>query len=110
MVDANIDPSSVITRIDLPEKVNAPVKEGDVLGSITVTLMGEEVATVDLVAMHDVKRSGWKYFGYVFGLVMKKPGFIIGAIVFVALLVFYGLLSVMYSNYKRRHRRYKRYR
>lgn len=110
MVDANIDPSSVITQLDLPEKVNAPIKAGDVLGKATVTLMGEEVATVDLVAMHDVKRSGIKYFGFVFKQVMRKPGFIIGAIVFVALLIFYAMLSVMYNNYKRRHRRYKRYR
>jgi D-alanyl-D-alanine carboxypeptidase (penicillin-binding protein 5/6) len=110
MVDVNIDPSSVITKINLPEKVNAPVKEGDVLGNVTVILMGEEVATVDLVAMHDVKRSGLKYIGHVFGLVMKKPGFIIGSIVFVALVVFYGVLSVMYNNYKRRHRHYSRYR
>ena len=71
--------------------------------------MGEEVATVDLVAMHDVKRSGIKYFGFVFKQVMRKPAFIIGAIVFVALLIFYAMLSVMYNNYKRRHRRYKRY-
>ncbi len=109
MVDVNIDPSSVILTLDLPESVNAPIKAGDVLGKATVTLLGEEIATVDLVAMQDVERSGWQWFTFVLGQVMKKPAVIIGTIIFVALLVFYGILSVMYSNYKRRHRRYRRY-
>ena len=109
MVDVNIDPSSVILTIDLPSSVNAPVKAGDIIGKGIVMLMGEEVATVDLVAMQDVERSGWKMFTFVLGNVMSKPAVIIGTIIFVALLVFYAILSVMYNNYKRRRRRYRRY-
>ncbi len=109
MVDVNIDPSSVILTMDLPESVNAPVKAGDIIGKGIVTLMGEEVATVDLVAMQDVERSGLKMFTFVMGEVMSKPAVIIGTIVFVALLAFYAILSVMYNNYKRRRRRYRRY-
>ncbi len=109
MVDVNIDPTSVILTPHLPESINAPVKAGDIVGKVTVTLMGEEIATVDLVAIQDVNRSGWKMFTFTMGKVMSKPAVIIGTIVFAALLVFYMVLSVMYNNYKRRRRRYRRY-
>ena len=42
---------------DLPESVEAPVKAGDKLGTMTVTLDGESYGTVDLVAVNDVSRS-----------------------------------------------------
>ncbi len=109
MVDVNIDPSSVLLTMDLPKSVNAPIKAGDIIGKGVVTLMGEEIATVDLVAMQDVERSGWKMFTFALGQVFSKPIVIIGLIVFLGLLVFYGVLSVMYNNYKRRRRRYRRY-
>ncbi len=39
----------------LPESVNAPVKEGDKLGTITVELDGKTLGTTDLLAMEDVE-------------------------------------------------------
>ena len=43
--------------IKLVETVEAPVKAGDKLGTLTVTLDGENYGTVDLVAVNDVARS-----------------------------------------------------
>lgn len=42
---------------DLPESVEAPVKAGDKLGTLTVTLDGESFGSVDLVAVNSVERS-----------------------------------------------------
>lgn len=43
----------VTTQTDLPAEVRAPVKTGDVVGTVTVLLDGQTVTTVDLVAGED---------------------------------------------------------
>lgn len=52
----------------LSENVTAPVKKGDVLGTVTVTLEGEQLGEIPLVANNDVKRLT---FGVAFGLILK---------------------------------------
>ncbi len=44
-------------NIQLVESVEAPVKAGDKLGTLQLTLDGEDYGTVDLVAVNDVSRS-----------------------------------------------------
>lgn len=44
---------------DLYEEVAAPVKKGDVLGKMTVSLGGVDYGTVNLVAANDVGQSKW---------------------------------------------------
>ena len=45
----------------IAESVEAPVEEGQVLGSITVSYKGTEYGTLDLVANTSVSRSEWLY-------------------------------------------------
>lgn len=47
--------------VELPEKTAAPVKKGDRLGTLTVSLGGEQIAEVPIVAAEDVERIG--FFG-----------------------------------------------
>lgn len=42
----------------LPEKLEAPIKSGDVIGRVTVTLNGGEIGGYDIVAAEDVPRMG----------------------------------------------------
>ena len=44
-------------KINLPDKVDAPVKRGQVLGSYVITKDGQEVQKVDLVAQKDVPKA-----------------------------------------------------
>ncbi len=55
--DISIDDFDIAT--DLYESVAAPVKKGDVLGTMTVSLDGVEYGTVNLVAANDVSQSVW---------------------------------------------------
>lgn len=70
-------------------KLQAPVKEGESLGTVKLEYSGEEIAEVELVAVSDVKRSASKYNFYVAKLFTKskwfKKAFIIS-----------GLLSLLY--------------
>jgi len=59
-------------ELSLPERISAPVKAGDKLGTLTVTLGGETVAQVDVVAAEDVERLG---FG---GLFLRLAGSLLG--------------------------------
>lgn len=52
----------------LSENVTAPVKKGDVLGTVTVTLDGEQLGEIPLVANEDVERLT---FGVTLGLILK---------------------------------------
>lgn len=45
--------------LNLPQRVNAPVKAGDVLGSMTVSIGGEPVAELPLCALSDIPRLGF---------------------------------------------------
>lgn len=46
----------VETTANIPEKINAPVKQGDVIGNVTYTLDGETIATVDVYAALGVEK------------------------------------------------------
>ena len=54
-------------RTELPEKVKAPVKAGDVLGKVTVIRQGKAVSAVPLVAAESVEKAG------IFDLLRPRP-------------------------------------
>ena len=41
----------------LPDSLAAPITQGDVVGTVTVSIQGEEVGTVDLIAGSNVSRN-----------------------------------------------------
>lgn len=53
--DFTSDKLELIT--DVPEKINAPIEKGQVLGTVLVRYDGKDYKTVDLVAADDVDRS-----------------------------------------------------
>lgn len=55
--------------VEIAESVKAPVRKGDKLGKITLTLDGETVAEADIVAEKDVKKIS---FGNMYLKVLKK--------------------------------------
>jgi len=60
-------------QVDLPRDVKAPVKKGDVVGTLRVLYEGKEVAKTDLVAMQDAERKSffltlWKNITQLFGI------------------------------------------
>ena len=51
--------SKIEYKLDLPEKIAAPVKKGDVIGSISFTLNGQEIGKCDVTVAEDVQRIGF---------------------------------------------------
>ena len=59
-------------RLELPEKLSAPVREGEHVGSLTVLLDGEELARLPVLAAADVPRIGF------WGVLGKLAGCLVG--------------------------------
>lgn len=59
------DNSQVEKQIVLEESLEAPVKEGQKVGSLNYTMYGKPIGSVDIVAVEDVEKAGfWHYFDW----------------------------------------------
>ena len=99
----------IVTVYDVPESVDAPLKKGDVVGTISVYYKDELVKTVDLVSGEDIEKSEFTYTMHVFKSVLSSWIFWVAAIVTVALLIVYIALISHVRN-KNNRRRVKKYR
>lgn len=48
--------SNIVQNVNLPEKITAPINEGDKLGEISYSLNGETIATIDIVSKNSVAK------------------------------------------------------
>ncbi len=85
--------------------LTAPVKKGEILGEVTLEYSGEEIATTELVAVSDVKRSWSKYNLYAVKLFPKSDWFRKALTVSCVLSAIYIILCIYsYIMYKRNER------
>jgi D-alanyl-D-alanine carboxypeptidase (penicillin-binding protein 5/6) len=58
----NVDVSQFEQTIDIPEEtVEAPITEGQVLGTLTLSYNGKDYGTLNLVAVSSISRSQWLF-------------------------------------------------
>ena len=106
----NVKTSSIIKVVDLPEKVHAPIKKGDVIGKATLTYADKEIASIPLVASESVEKSeiiqtiqqGQNFF--------SSPVFLIIVLAIVILIILYIILVIIYRSKKKKLRNVRRYR
>ena len=86
---------------NVPEHLSAPIKQGDVVGTVTVTMQGETVGTVDLLAGSSVDRNELLYTMAKVKAFFSSTYFkvvivlcIIAAVVYAVLWVYIMLLTV----------------
>lgn len=90
-------------QIDLPESVEAPVRAGQVLGTLTVTLDGESYGTVNLVAVNGVERSQWLVFQQRANEIVHSWEFILVVVLIVALIIALIVLSKIRASRRGRY-------
>lgn len=110
MLPNDVEESSIIKTVDLPEYVQAPVKKGDEIGTATYTYKGEVLARVPLVAAESAERSEIIQTIEQGKEIITSPWFIITASVILVLAVAYVILAVLMNRKRRRMRRVKKYR
>lgn len=87
---------------DVPESVDAPVKAGDVIGTVTLTLAGTTVGTVNLVAGEDVHRNVVLYAFSLIGKFFQSLYFRVVLVLTALFLIAYGALWMWLKADERR--------
>lgn len=103
-IDYNPDLAKFV--IDLPESVDAPVAPHQKLGTVTIVYDGEELGTLDLVAMDGAERSALQFYFKVIRECFETWWAKVLVIVFIVLI----LLLILWLGVirPRRNRRYRR--
>ncbi len=110
ILPADVSVNSILVNFDLPERVEAPVKKGDIIGTATYTYANQELTTVNLVAAESVERSEWLHSLAVVKNIVTSVWFLVIASIILVLLILYIILAVVYNKKKKKMRKLKKYR
>ncbi len=72
---------------DLPKVIKAPIKKGEVLGTITYSYNGSELQTQDLIAANDVERDNIIFLYHIIINTLTHPLFYIPVILIIILIM-----------------------
>lgn len=106
----------IIYETEVPESIEAPVKQGDVIGKVSVYYKDDTMtekqflSTVNLVASESVERSGFLYILDVIKNIVMSVWFIIAVIIIVILFIVYLILTSIYKKKHGKKKKVKRYR
>ncbi len=108
LMKQDIDMSALQKIIDLPASIDAPVAEGQILGTMELKLADTTIATVDLVAGESLERSSW--LGFMRGVknFFSSVWFKLVIVLVLLLIAAYIVFAILYNNRKRHRRKTKR--
>ncbi|NLG53843.1 MAG: D-alanyl-D-alanine carboxypeptidase [Clostridiales bacterium] len=105
LVPEDFDKSKLVTETAVLEQVEAPVKKGDVLGSVTLKYDEREFKTVDLIAADDVERSVLLYYTNRAKKLFSAPVLKIVLFVLLAAIVLFIVFTLAVNRRRRKRRR-----
>lgn len=108
LLPADSDASTIQRVVTKPDSLSAPIRQGDVLGTLELRSAGETLAVVDLVAMEDVERDLWLYAQDVTARFFSQSHvqLMLGGLVVLFLL--YLIAVIRYNTKKRRRAEHQR--
>ncbi len=110
ILPSDVSTSSILTEVDIPEKVQAPIKKGEVIGTATFTYAGEKIATVNLVAAESVERSKVIQTIETTAGAFASPLVLIVIGLVILTVAIYVVIAVMFHRRKKKMKQIKRYR
>lgn len=110
MLPASVVASSIEVKADLPEKVQAPVKKGDALGTATLYYADEALGTISLVAGETVEKSSMIQMITQGKDVITSPWFLVVISIVLVLIIIYIILVVLYRKKQKKLRKVRRFR
>ena len=111
LLPSSVKDKEITIKTDVPDSIDAPIKEGDYVGKASVYYKGEKVSTFNLVADETVERSTLLYVLDILKNVFTSIYFIIAAIIVVILFAIYLFVVVKHNRQKKsKKRRVKHYR
>lgn len=109
VLPSDVNPSSVLMDLDVPETLSAPLHQGDIVGTATFTYAGQELGTVNVIVTEDVSRNEVLVVMDVVWTVISSPWFLICAALAILLLIIYITIAVRYNKKKKEMRKTKKY-
>ena len=105
-----VSTESIDRSFDIPESIDAPVRAGDKVGTITLTYANQKLATIDLIASESVDRSELLSALAALDSIVKSSWFIVTVIVLGLLILIYFIIAAIYTKRKRNNNPVKKYR
>lgn len=103
VVPSDFNKENISVKLQVPEKVEAPVKEGDILGGAEVFYLGEKIGDIHLISVKSYKMSLFvRMLDFVKGIVLN-PVFLAVFGIFLILVLLYFRACVRRER-ARRHR------
>lgn len=104
LIPRDADVSMLDVAVDTQDSYDAPIRAGDVLGTVTYSYNGTELASTDLVALTDVERSQLLFYLDQIKNVLRSSVFLAAVIVILILLVLLLVIRAIFRRRKRRRR------
>lgn len=107
VVPVGIDITTLERKVQTQDEIYAPVTQGDVLGTVTLSKDGIDYATVNLVAASDVERSTVLYYLHLIEQFFSNLWVRIACIIIGILIIIYIIIMIT-QNRRRRRRKLRR--
>lgn len=110
ILPTEVDISSIDRSFDLPDSIDAPIKEGDKVGEVTLSYANKKLATIDLIASESVDRS--ELLTALDGIknLVTSGWFIVSVLIIAVLFVSYLIVISVYNKRRKSKRPVKKYR
>ena len=92
-LDTDVKKDITYKTLVYKSEIEAPVREGETVGELTVCYNGDDVCKVPLVTSTSVEQSRLLYMLDRTKKVVTSPGFIVSAVVFIVLLIGYAAIK-----------------
>lgn len=103
-VPIDVEPGDMERVYDVPDTVDAPIRAGDKLGTVTLQYNGVTYGETDLVALNDITMSEVLYYADKLENFFRSPLFRVGLLVLVVLLILYIFAYIMRARNLRARR------
>ena len=110
ILPSDVQMSSIDREYSLPESIEAPVKAGDKVGTVTLSYAGKELGTVELVVSETVERSELLIVMNAVRNMVTSVWFIIAVGIIILFFLGYIVLVALYNRKKKNRRPVKKYR
>lgn len=110
LIPNTVSSTSILVTVDVPDSVEAPVTQGDYIGTAYFSYAGQELATVNLVAGSTIEKSQIIKTVATTKSILTSPWLLIGVCVIIMAIAFYIILAVLANNRKKKSAKVNKYR
>ena len=103
----DVETSSIDIKTEIPDSLTAPVIEGNVIGTATVSYANQELCKVNLIAAETVERSKMLFFLESAKKILKSRWMILAISIVVILFIIYIILTQIYNSRKKKNKKMK---